>query len=63
MSEYLIRFNPSVGILSVQTPAPRLEMSTSSQFQSLGRDSERSNHTSARPALAALPVSIPRSGF
>ena len=59
-----ICFNPSVGILSVQTHSPRTSPPSYHEFQSLGRDSVRSNplNRSAYPPTLAL-VSIPRSGF
>ena len=56
-------FNPSVGILCVQTFLPVLVGNGPDQFQSLGRDSVCSDDTTRRVIGFPDKVSIPRSGF
>ncbi len=57
------RFNPSVGILWVQTTATQLPNCVAVSFQSLSRDSMGSDCSEAGAVISSIQVSIPQSGF
>ena len=56
-------FNPSVGILSVQTSRPAGPGQQQAEFQSLGRDSERSNGCPAPAQEKNMPCFNPSVGI
>ena len=56
-------FNPSIGILVVQTRKSPLAGPPTSQFQSLNRDSGCSDLARKSGYLRLVTVSIPQSGF
>ena len=59
----VLSFNPSFGILLIQTFRRILCCAPESAFQSLVRDSAHSDGYRVALVLRAIPVSIPRSGF